>query len=166
MDASMDASQATPPTTPIPAQAPTGAQPSDRLRDSRPDALRAQPATTAVTAELTSVPQINSITVNHDNVLQAAHVLSTVLAQHGTVIEQNMTNLRVDPPGRDVISVQAAVEWNARLLTDSDSYVNRVSEYLRSLEVVAQNLAASAKQYGYSDQEIAAAFQQAGSASA
>lgn len=120
-----------------------------------------------VVGELRSVPQTPSIVVNHDNVLQAAKVIADAVQNYGESIGQQLLCLQVDPPGGDVISIQAANAWNAKLATDPDSYANRVQDYLQSLQTVAANLATTAKQYGYSDQQIADAFrQQAGSTGA
>jgi PE family len=120
-----------------------------------------------LTGELASVPQTqSSITVNHDNVLQAAQVISQILQENGSQIAAQLPYLEVAPAAKDPVSVAAAAQWNARLVSDGDSYANRVQEYLQSLQTVANNLAASAKQYGYSDEEIAAAFKPSGIASA
>jgi hypothetical protein len=118
---------------------------------------------TGLTGALSSVPQTqSSITVNHENVLQAAQVISQVLQEYGSQISAQIPYLQVAPPASDPVSVQAANAWNARLVTDGDSYANRVQEYLVSLQTVAGNLATSAKNYGYSDEEIAAAFKPSG----
>jgi hypothetical protein len=114
-----------------------------------------------LTGELSSVPQTAaSITVNQDNVLQAAKIINDVLNTEGRDIAQNLARLSVAPPAQDVVSVQAAQQWNARLVTDPDSYANRVNQYLQSLQQVADNLRASALNYGYTEQQIADAFKQ------
>jgi ribosomal protein L10 len=132
-------------------------------------ALRTASSGAGLSGELRSVPQTAaSITVNHDNVLQAAKIISDVLVNEGTAIEHDFQNLMVVPPGQDVVSRQAAAEWNAKVVTNPDSYQNRVQQYLQNLQQLADNLATTAKQYGYSEEEITAAFQggPAGSASA
>jgi hypothetical protein len=65
-------------------------------------------------------------------------------------------------PGGDQISVAAAKAWNDRLTGNADSYSVRVEQYLQSLQTLVDNLVTSAKQYGYSDQQIADAFGTAG----
>jgi ribosomal protein L10 len=124
-------------------------------------ALRTAASPTGLSGELTAVPQAAaSITVNKDNVLQAAKIIGDVLNNEGRNIQQNLARLSIAPPAQDVVSVQAAQQWNARLVTDPDSYANRVNQYLQSLQQVADNLATTAQNYGYTEQQIADAFKQ------
>jgi ribosomal protein L10 len=124
-------------------------------------ALRTAASACGINGELSSVPQTAaSITVNQSNVLQAAKIINDVLNNEGRNVQQNLARLSVAPPAQDVVSVQAAEQWNARLVTDPDSYANRVNEYLQSLQTVADNLRATAAQYGYTEQQIADAFKQ------
>jgi ribosomal protein L10 len=114
-----------------------------------------------LSGELSAVPQTAaSITVNSGNVLQAAKIINDVLNSEGRDIQQNLARLSIAPPAQDVVSVQAAQQWNARLVTDPDSYANRVNQYLQSLQQVADNLKTTALNYGYTEQQIAEAFQQ------
>lgn len=108
------------------------------------------------------VPTTENITVNHDNVLQAARIIQNALDGEGQQIRTNLPNLQVIAPGEDQISVQAAQAWNDRLVGGADSYTVRVEQYLQSLQNLVDNLITSAKQYGYSDQQIADAFGQTG----
>lgn len=109
-----------------------------------------------------SVPQAANITVNHDNVLRAATIIQHVLDTEGQQIRANLPNLQVIAPGEDQISVQAAKAWNDRLVGGADSYTVRVEQYLQSLQHLVDNLIASAKQYGYTEQQITDAFHQSG----
>lgn len=111
--------------------------------------------------ELT-VPQTQDITVNHQNVLQAAGIIQNALDGEGQQIRANLPLLRVMAPGDDQISVQAAKAWNDRLSGGADSFNVRVEEYLQSLQTLVDNLIASARQYGYTDQQIADAFHKSG----
>ncbi|HEX5118772.1 MAG TPA: hypothetical protein VFW65_26615 [Pseudonocardiaceae bacterium] len=113
-------------------------------------------------AELT-VPQTSSITVNHDNVLQAARIIQDALDDEGQQILTNLPLLQVIAPGEDQISVQAAQAWNARLVGGADSYTVRVEQYLQNLGELVTKLVTSARQYGYSEDQIAAAFGRTGS---
>lgn len=112
-------------------------------------------------AEMT-VPQTQSITVNHDNVLRAARIIQDVLDGEGQQIRANLPLLRVIAPGEDQISVQAAQAWNDRLTGNADSFSVRVEQYLQGLQTLVDNLVTSARQYGYSDQQIADAFRKSG----
>lgn len=111
--------------------------------------------------ELT-VPQTQDITVNHQNVLQAAGIIQNALDGEGQQIRANLPLLQVMAPGEDQISVQAAKAWNDRLSGGADSFNVRVEEYLQSLQTLVDNLIASARQYGYTDQQIADAFHKSG----
>ena len=114
-----------------------------------------------LSGELSAVPQTAaSITVNSGNVLQAAKIINDVLNSEGRDIQQNLARLSIAPPAQDVVSVQAAQQWNARLVTDPDSYANRVNQYLQSLQQVADNLKTTALNYGYTEDQIADAFKQ------
>jgi hypothetical protein len=111
----------------------------------------------------TSVPQITAnLTVNHDNVLRAARIIQNALDGEGQQIRTNLPMLQVIAPGEDQISVQAAQAWNDRLVGGADSYTVRVEQYLQSLQNLVDHLVASAKQYGYTDEQIADAFRQTG----
>jgi len=113
---------------------------------------------TGIGIDLASVPQTQNITVSRDNVLQAAKIIQDALDNEGQQIRSNLPMLRVIAPGADQISVAAAAAWNARLTGDADSYSVRVEQYLQSLQTLVDNLVTSARQYGYSDQQIADSF--------
>jgi hypothetical protein len=125
-------------------------------------ALAAASSAATLGSELSSIPQVTNITINKDNVLWAATIIQNMLDNDGRQIRQALLGLHVSPPGTDLVSVRAAELWNQRLLSDPDSYASRVEQYLAQLETLASNLRTSAKQYGYTDEQIAAAFNQAG----
>jgi hypothetical protein len=110
-----------------------------------------------------TVPQTSSIVVNHDNVLQAAKIIQNALDNEGQQILDNLPLLQVMAPGEDLISVQAAQAWNTRLVGGADSYTIRVNQYLQGLGDLVTKLLASARQYGYTEDQIAAAFGRTGS---
>jgi hypothetical protein len=112
-------------------------------------------------AELT-VPQTQSITVNHDNVLRAAKIIQDALDGEGQQIRANLPLLQVIAPGEDQISVQAAEAWNHRLSGNADSFSVRVEQYLGNLQQLVDNLVASARRYGYTEQQITDAFRRSG----
>jgi hypothetical protein len=105
-----------------------------------------------------SIPQAANITVNHDNVLRAAQIIQNALDQEGAHIRASLPMLRVIAPGEDQISVQAAQAWNDHLVGGADSYTVRVEQYLHNLQQLVDNLIASARTYGYSEDQIADAF--------
>ena len=82
-------------------------------------ALRTAANPGGLSGELSAVPQTAaSITVNSGNVLQAAKIINDVLNSEGRNIQQNLARLSIAPPAQDVVSVQAAQQWNAMLVTD------------------------------------------------
>jgi hypothetical protein len=122
------------------------------------DQQKLPPSVSDIGTELSSVPQTQNITVNKDNVLRAAKIIQDVLDNEGQQIRSNLPMLRVIAPGADQISVAAAAAWNTRLTGNADSYSVRVEQYLQSLQTLVDNLVTSARQYGYSDQQIADSF--------
>src|SRR5437879_2635962 len=94
------------------------------------DQQKLPPTASDIGTELSSVPQTQNITVNKDNVLQAAKIIQDVLDNEGQQIRSNLPMLRVIAPGADQISVAAAAAWNTRLAGDADSYSVRVEQYL------------------------------------
>jgi hypothetical protein len=99
-----------------------------------------------------------TFTVNQHNVLAAARIIE---AQADALFErwkQSKRELRVEPPGDDDVSQRIAPAWNDRLVDDEDSYAHRVSEYITGLRKLAVQLGDSAKAYGYTEDEIGAAF--------
>jgi hypothetical protein len=130
--------------------------------DTAADAAVLTASTASGLGSETSVPQTTNISVNHDNVLQAAGIIQNVLDTEGQQIRGNLPLLRVIAPGEDQISVQAAKAWNDRLAGGADSYTVRVEQYLQSLQNLVDNLVSSAKRYGYTEQQITDVFNQSG----
>lgn len=128
----------------------------------QPDkAVAAASTPSGLGVELT-VPQTQSVTVNRDNVLRAAKVIQDALDNEGQQIQQNLSLLRVVAPGEDHVSVQAAAAWNSRLTGNADSFGVRVEQYLRNLQQLVDNLVASARRYGYTEEQIADALRKPG----
>ena len=109
-----------------------------------------------------SIPQTVNLTVDKDNVLQAAKIIQDTVDTHRQAIDSGFRMLAITPPGQDPVSVQAANQWRQKLLHDSDSYQARVLQYLETLNTLVTNLKTSAKQYGYTEQQIADAVNQSG----
>ena len=99
-----------------------------------------------------------TFTVNQHNILAAAHIIESqanALLKH---LGRSRRELRIEPPGGDDVSTRIAPAWNDRLVDDEDSYAQRVSEYITGLRKLAVQLGDSAKAYGYTEDEIEAAF--------
>jgi hypothetical protein len=99
-----------------------------------------------------------SFTVNKDNVLAAAKIIDTQALSLQEALWDKAGDLRIQPPGHDDISKRVAMAWNDRLVDDEDSYEKRVQQYVDSLYGLVQQLSDTAKAYGYTDEEVAAAF--------
>ena len=105
---------------------------------------------------LTSGPSTQSFHVNKDNVLKAgtliqdqAEVLIRALRKAKSGLE-----VHVDGDSAGIVSANIAGLWNRRLMTDDDSYVGRIEDYVKSLENLSGQLKESAKQYGFTEEEI------------
>lgn len=99
-----------------------------------------------------------TFTVTKDNVLAAARIIET---QADALFEQwkgAKEELRIEPPGDDDVSTRIAPAWNDRLVDDDDSYAERIGAYVLGLRKLAVQLGDTAKSYGYTEDEIEAAF--------
>ena len=99
-----------------------------------------------------------TFTVTRDNVLAAGRIVENQADALFDLWRDNVKNLRVEPPGNDDVSLAMAEAWNDRLVRDDDSYKNRVKDYVVGLKKLAVQLGDTAKAYGYSEDEISAAF--------
>ncbi len=99
-----------------------------------------------------------TFTVNKDNVLAAARIIETQAAALLDRLQMAKGELYVEPPGSDDVSQRIAPAWNDRLVDDEDSYANRVQQYAVGLRKLAVQLGDSAKTYGYTEDQIEAAF--------
>lgn len=102
--------------------------------------------------------QAGRFVVNKDNVLGAAKIIQTQVDALRDRLNDASGDLRVVPPGHDMVSGLVAEEWNKRLIDDSDSYAARVDAYVVGLEKLVKQLSDSAKSYGYNEDEVAAAL--------
>lgn len=124
-------------------------------------AVEALPATAmadVMVQEVHDVPVAQTIEVNRDTVLRAAQIIQGVLNEQGAAITQTLPELRVRPAAEDAVSRQAAQAWNARLVDGPESYAAQVGAYLDGLSQLVANLLGTARQYGYSEDQIAAAM--------
>ncbi|GGU18844.1 hypothetical protein [Lentzea flava] len=105
---------------------------------------------------LTSGPSTQSFHVNKDNVLKAGKIIQDQAKELRRALVSAQHNLRVyvDAKSAGEVSENIAGLWNRRLTTDDDSYVGRIEKYAESLENLGLQLKESAKQYGFTDDEI------------
>ncbi|GAA3636863.1 hypothetical protein GCM10022267_24230 [Lentzea roselyniae] len=109
---------------------------------------------------LTSGPSTQSFHVNEDNVLKAGAVIQdqAEVLKRALLSAQRRLEVHVNAATAGEVSANIAGLWNRRLTTDEDSYVGRIAQYVETLENLATQLKESAKQYGFSDEEIATVF--------
>jgi hypothetical protein len=99
-----------------------------------------------------------TFTVTKDNVLAAAKIIQTQADALQRKLDGARYDLEVAAPGNDDVSIRVAPAWNDLLVYNENSYANRIKQYVDGLHKLAQQCADSAKTYGYSDEDIAAAF--------
>ncbi|MGB3442962.1 MAG: hypothetical protein WBA97_29825 [Actinophytocola sp.] len=103
-----------------------------------------------------------TFTVNRDNVLAAARIIESQADSLKERFNGVRRDLTVNPPGNDDVSVRMAAAWNDLLIEDEDSYRSRIADYLASLRKLAVQLGDTARAYGFSEEEIEAAFRKTG----
>jgi hypothetical protein len=99
-----------------------------------------------------------TFTVNRDNVLAAARIIDSQADDLKETLIAATDGLRIEPPGEDEVSIRMARAWNDLLVSNEDSYQNRVRDYLAALRSLAAQLGDSARAYGYSEDDIQAAY--------
>lgn len=111
--------------------------------------------------DLTQVPQggTQSFTVNHDNVLKAGRLIHDQAIHLERLYSDALATLRVTlPTGVDGLNQDIADAWNDRLVDNDESYGQRVWQYIVSLKNLGGQLQEAARQYGYTEDEVHAAF--------
>jgi hypothetical protein len=99
-----------------------------------------------------------TFTVNKDNVLAAGRIVESQADALSQIWRDSATNLKIEPPGNDDVSIRMAAAWNDRLVQDDDAYSKRIGEYVAGLKKLAVQLADTAKSYGYTEDQITSAF--------
>ena len=97
-------------------------------------------------------------TVNHDTVLQVGKIIHDQYLHLDQVTRPKIRQLKVGVLGEDLVSDAATAEWAKVLTTNPDSYSVRINQYIDGLGKLADQLKTAAKQYGYTEDEITAAF--------
>jgi len=99
-----------------------------------------------------------TFTVNKDNVLAAGKIIESQADALFDMWRHGVRELRIVPPGNDDVSILLAKAWNDRLLENDDSYRERVKDYVAGLRKLVVQLGDTAKAYGYTEDQISAAF--------
>ncbi|MEV6228286.1 hypothetical protein AB0L88_10510 [Saccharopolyspora shandongensis] len=100
-----------------------------------------------------------TITVNKDNVLEVRKVILMAAEDAKFKLFSLAPSLGVSAPADDEISATAASVWTGNLLGNPDSHYARLMQYVTNVLELGQQIEEAAKQYGFTDDEIAASFQ-------
>ena len=103
-------------------------------------------------------PAAGNIHVTPENVLDVGGAIFSALTELRTVLHRESRNLWMEPAGRDRVSAEVAEAWNDRITRDPDSIIRRVTQYLKNMETVSEQVKAAARQYGKTDDDIRRAF--------
>lgn len=97
--------------------------------------------------------------VTKDTVLQAGKIISDQATSLAEALQRSRRDMKVElADGTDEVNKAVAGAWNSRLVEGSDSYVGLVEQYIASLDGLARQLQEAAKQYGFTDEDVVAAF--------
>jgi hypothetical protein len=107
---------------------------------------------------LTKAVGSGTFTVNKDNVLAAGKIIESQVEVLEGLWRDGRSDLRIEAPGNDDVSIRLSRAWNDRLLGNDDSYQNRVGDYIVGLKRLVVQLGDTAKAYGFTEEQIAAAF--------
>lgn len=99
-----------------------------------------------------------NLQVNKDNVLQVRATILHAVDDADAKLKDTIDGMRMEPCGQDPVSIEAAAAWNARLVDAPDSYAKRLTAYIDSLHNLCDQLKDTAKQYGYTEDDITNAF--------
>lgn len=103
-----------------------------------------------------------AITVSPENVLQVRRIIGQAAEDARSKLQHLQRDLRVRPAADDDISKAAATAWNHNLSSAPDSHYQRLVSYVLQVERLGQQLEQTARQYGLTDEEIAASFRSSG----
>ncbi|MCP2261165.1 hypothetical protein LX15_004886 [Streptoalloteichus tenebrarius] len=99
-------------------------------------------------------PRERIVGVRRDNVLQARAVLVREARELRALLTSVASDLTAPPLAEDPVSSDAARVLAHRLRDGEDSYFARWWQYTENLLATAADLAAAARRYGYSEDEI------------
>ena len=99
--------------------------------------------------------------VSRDEVLAKHAALLTEADDFRKFLESIEDQLRMKPCGKDPVSLDVARAVTYRVVDGPDSYYNVCQQWVDNLYQTAKALAEIAKQYGYTDEEIATSLRRA-----
>lgn len=96
--------------------------------------------------------------VDENNVLAARGVILRATEDARRRLEELRPALMIKSPAQDEVSLAATRIWNGNLQGNPDSHYARLMQYVLNVEALGVRLEEAARQYGYTDEEIAASF--------
>lgn len=102
------------------------------------------------------------LTVDQDNVLQAARIVKAEAEYFRGRVQYWLGRMDVEPMGDDPVSKEVARVLTLKLATSEDSYVARCTQYADMLDALADQLAESARTYGFTEDQVTDMFTAAG----
>jgi hypothetical protein len=100
------------------------------------------------------------VTVNRDNVLQVAKLFQDAAEQMRNRVDIRIAQMRTAPAMGDPVSQDMAAVMNHRFVGDQpESYASRARQFADGLADTAEELTRTARDYGYTEEDIATALQ-------
>ncbi|MGH3935982.1 MAG: hypothetical protein ACRDS1_13560 [Pseudonocardiaceae bacterium] len=99
--------------------------------------------------------------VSRDEILAKHAALLTEADDFRKFLESIEDQLRMKPCGEDPVSLDVAQAVTYRVVDGPDSYYNVCRQWVDNLYQTAETLVEVAKQYGYTDEEIATSLRRA-----
>lgn len=96
--------------------------------------------------------------VDKGTVLAARKVILQAAEEAKSALRELRHDLEIQAPAHDDISLAATRAWNGNLQGDPDSHYARLMQYVLNVQELGVQLEEVAKQYGYTEEEIAASF--------
>lgn len=96
--------------------------------------------------------------VSPDEVLAKRAALLAEADDFRKFLDNIRDQLRMEPCGSDPVSIDVAEAVTERLVGSGDSYYNVCEQWVLNLYQTAEALADVARQYGYTDEDIAASL--------
>jgi uncharacterized protein YukE len=111
-----------------------------------------EPSSAAISREVASA--VGAMAVTPSNVLQVHNALQAESERLSAKLKLHQPALRVGEAGKDPVSGPAAAVFNAKIA----SLVDGCWAYIHALSEAAENLRATARDYGYTEDQIKTSF--------
>lgn len=115
-------------------------------------------AASSIMDRVSAGPSTQQFHVRKDTVLQAGKIIHDQWMLLESEYADKVDLLRIRTVGGDKVTTDVVEAWNDRLVFHDDSYGNRIAAYIEALKSLSDQLQASARQYGFTEEEITATF--------